>query len=266
MVDISPDMVTRVVDIAKRAGGEIMKIYGTDFEVEAKADASPVTQADQIAETLILSALEAEVSDKFPMVGEESVAAGNIPDISGGTFWLVDALDGTKEFIKRNGEFTVNIGLIDDGQPVLGVVHAPVLGTTYWGSPLGAFKETTGGQQEAISTRSSSGKGLVVAASRSHRTAELEAYLSNLLVSEEIVAGSSLKFCLVAEGRADIYPRIGTTIEWDTAAGHGVVRFAGGTVTELDGGDFLYGKQDFKNPHFLVRGMPESASTATDKP
>ena len=234
-----------------------MRIYGTDFAVETKADASPVTQADQLAEALIFEALKAEVTDRWPLVGEEAVAAGHRPDISGGTFWLVDALDGTREFVKRNDEFTVNIGLIDGGEPVLGVVHVSALGATYWGGPGGAFVEPPGAEARPIHTRTPSRDGLVVAASRSHRSAELETYLAGLDIAEEIVAGSSLKFCLVAEGRADIYPRLGDTMEWDTAAGHAVVRFAGGTVTTLDGGPFRYGKPDFRNPPFIVRGAPE---------
>jgi 3'(2'), 5'-bisphosphate nucleotidase len=257
-VEITETMVEAVVAIAKEAGEEILKVYGTDFAVEAKDDRSPVTAADRAAETVITQAITDRVTDRFPIVGEEAVDAGHIPDVKDTPFWLVDPLDGTKEFIKRNGEFTVNIALIDGARPVLGVVHAPALGATYWGSVLGAFVETDGGPARPMAVRSPAPDGLVVVASRSHRSAELDDYLAGYRVKEEVSTGSSLKFCLVAEARADLYPRLGRTMEWDTAAGQAVVTFSGGRVTGLDGAALTYGKPGFENPHFIVRGGMKS--------
>jgi 3'(2'), 5'-bisphosphate nucleotidase len=253
-VSVTPELVERVHNIALRAGRAIMPIYQSDFAVRAKADDSPVTAADQAAEELILAAIGDELKSPYPVVAEESVAAGRIPDVAGRPFWLVDPLDGTKEFIKRNGEFTVNIALVDGGRPVLGVVHAPAIGATYWASPLGAFAETDGGPPRPIAARPAPADGLVVVASRSHRGPEMDDFLKGFRVASETNAGSSLKFCLVACGKADLYPRLGRTMEWDTAAGQAVVQFAGGRVTTRDGAGLAYGKPGFENPHFIVWG------------
>ena len=238
----------------REAGAKIMEIYESDFEVRTKGDESPVTAADEAAEAIILEHLAALAPD-IPVVAEESVAAGNIPDISGGTYWLVDPLDGTKEFVSRNGEFTVNIGLIEDHRPVLGVVYAPVLDRLFFGSMTsGAFCENTPGNREKIEVRRPDEDGLVVVASRSHRDAATDDYLAQFTVKELTSAGSSLKFCLVAAGEADFYPRLGRTMEWDTAAAHGVLRAAGGSLTTLEGEEFLYGKPDFANGFFVAKG------------
>lgn len=252
---IDPALVERVRQIALRAGEAILEVYNTDFEVERKDDASPVTEADQRAETLIVDAIRREITDAYPIVAEEAVAAGDIPDVGTGPFWLVDPLDGTKQFVSRQGEFTVNIAFIENNRPQLGVVHAPALGSTYWGSAIGAFA-VNGGDDEprVIACRTIPEKGLVAVASRSHRTPETDAFLAKYDVGELISSGSSIKFCLVASGRADLYPRMGRTMEWDTAAGHAVARFAGGSVIETDGTELLYGKPGFENPHFIVRG------------
>ncbi|MCP5367903.1 MAG: 3'(2'),5'-bisphosphate nucleotidase CysQ [Hyphomicrobiales bacterium] len=231
-----------------------MKIYRTDFDVDTKSDASPVTLADQHAEDLILKAIRAEVSDAYPIVAEESVAAGTIPEVGDGPFWLVDPLDGTKQFVTKKGEFTVNIALIENRVPVLGVVHAPALNATYWGSVHGAFAETDGAKPRRIGVRSPAADGIVAVVSRSHRTPEVDEFLKDYTVKEEISSGSSIKFCLVATGRADVYPRMGRTMEWDTAAGHAVLRAAGGRMTTADGGKFLYAKPGFENPHFIAWG------------
>jgi 3'(2'), 5'-bisphosphate nucleotidase len=252
-LDITRDLVEQIRAIALLAGQEIMTIYNSDFAVDTKADASPVTEADRAAENLITPAIRA-VTDAWPVIAEEAAAAGEAPALDGGPFWLVDPLDGTKQFVSRRGEFTVNIGLIDDGVPVLGVVHAPAIGATYWGSPLGAFAETDGAPPRPITVRRQADDGLVVAVSRSHRNAELDDYLATLRIKEEITSGSSIKFCMVAAGRADLYPRIGRTMEWDTAAGHAVVRAAGGHVNTLDGRELTYGKPGFENPNFIVSG------------
>ncbi len=255
-LDITANMVESVRDIALRAGEAILAIYNTDFGVDQKQDASPVTEADRRAEALILDALRRDITDAYPIIAEEEVAAGRIPEIDGGPFWLVDPLDGTKEFVKRQGEFTVNIALIEGGRPCLGVVHAPARNATYWASEWGAFARTEAGAPHAIACRPMPEKGLVAVASKSHRNPELEAFLAGYDLAESIAAGSSIKFCLVAAGLADIYPRTGRTMEWDTAAGHAIVLFAGGSVTDMQGDELTYGKPGFENPHFVVRGAP----------
>jgi 3'(2'), 5'-bisphosphate nucleotidase len=251
--DLTPDAVADLCAIAKRAGKAILAIYETDFEVAAKADSSPVTEADEAAEALILEALP-KIDNAHPIVSEEAFAGGHEPDVAGTPFWLVDPLDGTKEFIKRNGEFTVNIALIEDGAPTFGVVHTPVTDATYWGSAHGAFMTIGGEDPRPIACRRAPADGLTALVSRSHRTPEIDTYLADFAIKDETSAGSSLKFCLVGAGQADLYPRLGRTMEWDTAAGHAVVRFAGGRVTTLDGADLIYGKPGFENPHFVVRG------------
>ena len=252
-VTVTPALVERVCALALGAGDEIMRIYEAGFEVDTKSDASPVTIADRAAEALITPAL-ADIEPRFPVIAEEAFAAGNVPGLDGGPFWLVDPLDGTKQFITRRGEFTVNIALVEDGLPILGVVHAPAVGATYWGSRLGAFATLDGAPAAPIRVRPAPADGLVVAVSRSHRTPEVDAYLASLRVKEEITSGSSIKLCLIASGRADLYPRMGRTMEWDIAAGHAVVRFAGGRVETLDGTELTYGKPGFENPHFIASG------------
>ena len=254
-VNITADLLERLGDLAKRAGREIMKIYATDFDVEAKADSSPVTEADRTAEALIVNSIKGDITDKFPIVSEEAFADGNRPNIAGTPFWLVDPLDGTKEFVKRNGEFTVNIALVEAGRPVLGVVHAPAIGATYWGSAYGAFFQGSDEPPQPIRCRPQPEDGVVALVSRSHRTPEIDSFLEGYTVKAETSAGSSLKFCLVAAGQADIYPRLGRTMEWDTAAGHAVVSYAGGSVVRVDGGNLRYGKPGFENSHFVVKGL-----------
>ncbi len=250
---ISDDLALSLLDVAKQAGREIMKIYATDFEVRQKSDSSPVTEADEIAEELITKVL-VQLTPAIPVVGEEAYAAGARPDISGGIFWLVDALDGTKEFTKRTGEFTVNLGLISDGLPVFGIVHAPAMDESFWGAKGKVYRQKGEGRVENIQARLSGPDGLVVLTSRSHRSSE-EDFLKTYKIADEIHAGSSIKFCRVATGEADLYPRLGPTHEWDTAAGDAIVRAAGGTVRTMDGAPLGYGKEDLMNPHFLVRGL-----------
>jgi len=259
-LNITISLMEQVGDLAKQAGLAIMEIYNTDFKVEHKADSSPVTEADRIAEEIITQGIRENISSKYPIVGEEAFAVGEAPDVGSGPFWLVDALDGTKSFITKSHEFTVNIALIDAGKPVMGVVHAPALGNTYWGGPAGAFAEIGGEAAKTISCRQPADDGLVVVASRNHRTPELEAFIENLNVKNSTSAGSSLKFCLVASGEADIYPRLGRTMEWDTAAGHAVVVAAGGSVCKLDGSPLTYGKNGMDNPDFVVRGLHATES------
>ncbi|MEO1198373.1 MAG: 3'(2'),5'-bisphosphate nucleotidase CysQ [Pseudomonadota bacterium] len=246
---------------AHRAGKVILDIYNSDFAVAAKDDKSPVTEADGAGETVILEALSVAFPD-IPVIAEEAVSAGQVPDI-GNRFFLVDPLDGTREFIKRNGEFTVNIGLVDNGVPVAGVVYAPAIDMLLVADEAGA-RETaisveTGLSSvdwRAVSARPAPASGVTVVASRSHRDADTDAFLADIDVSEIRSAGSSLKFCLVARGDADLYPRFGPTMEWDTAAGDAILRRAGGTVTDTDGNPFRYGKTaaGYRNPGFIARG------------
>lgn len=238
-----------------------MAVYGSDFAVRGKADASPVTLADERAEALIVPALR-ELRPTWPVVAEEAASRGQAP-AAATTFWLVDPLDGTREFVARNGEFTVNIALVHAGQAVLGVVYLPVPDRLYAGflgrKERGAWVEAQG-QRQRIAVRPQPPSGPLLACSRSHGDeAALEAWLQGQAVAGRVVAGSSLKFGLIAEGRADLYPRLGRTMEWDTAAGHAVLAAAGGSVCQLDGTPLCYGKPGFENPHFVARGTPPAS-------
>jgi len=246
-------LLPQLVALAERAGQVILEHYQGRIEVRAKADASPVTAADEAAEAVILEGLD-QLTPEIPVVAEEKVAAGDIPELEGQPFWLVDPLDGTKEFLSKNGEFTVNIALIDGDRPVLGVVLAPALGKAWWGAEGEGAWVKSDGEAQRIAARPRPEQGLVAVASRSHADAETEAFLDEAGAAERISAGSSLKFCLIAEGRADLYPRFGTTMEWDTAAGHAVLLAAGGRVTTRDGQPFTYRKPHFRNPGFIAYG------------
>ena len=245
---------TAIREIALLAGEEILAVYESDFTVRSKQDRSPVTAADETAEHLILEKL-ALLTPTFPVLAEESFAEGVIPDVSEGPFWAIDPLDGTKEFVSRNGEFTVNIGLIADGFPVAGVVYAPARKHLYVAAGRGKVTaEIDGAPPQPIAAKTADPAGLVVIASRSHRDAETDAYLDTLNITSLTSADSSLKFCVIAMGEADIYPRFGPTMEWDTAAGHAVLAAAGGSVKTLDGVDLTYGKSGFCNPKFIAWG------------
>lgn len=259
-MDIDLDALTGALAlIAIDAGDVMMEIYARNFTVAEKKDRSPVTEADGAAEAVILAAL-AKLTPDIPVIAEEAFSEGKVPQI-GDLFYLVDPLDGTKEFINRNGEFTVNIALIENGEPVAGVVYAPAIERMFTGNArTGATHCKVSGSKmgvaEPIKVRDARGQPLVAIASRSHRDAKTEEYLNHYNISDIVAAGSSLKFCLVATGEADIYPRHGRTMEWDTAAGHAVLRAAGGDVTRLDGSPFLYGKADegFANTFFVAKG------------
>ncbi|MFT3997434.1 MAG: 3'(2'),5'-bisphosphate nucleotidase CysQ [Asticcacaulis sp.] len=251
--------------VALKAGARIMEIYGAGFTVASKSDESPVTEADAAAEAVIIEEL-AQLARPIPVVAEESVSAGHIPE-TGEAFFLVDPLDGTREFISRNGEFTVNIAYIEKGEPVAGVVYAPALGEIFWGARgKGAFKAPVRhgviGAQTPIAVRTAPEDGLTAIGSRSHGSPETEDWLKAYDVRDFVAAGSSLKFCRVAEGVADLYPRHGRTMEWDTAAGDAILRAAGGAVTTFDGQPLTYGKRtpegapDFANPYFVASGDP----------
>lgn len=253
MNQVMSALLEQVIDISRAAGEQVMQVYRSDFEVRGKEDASPVTEADERAEALILGAL-AQCSPGIPVVSEEAAAAGHIPEV-GQRFWLVDPLDGTREFINRNGEFTVNIALIEAGEPVLGVVLTPALGRLFAGARgCGAFIEEAGVRQP-IECREVSPEGLDVVASRSHGDAQaLDVFLAGRQVRSLKSAGSSLKICLVAAGEADLYPRLGRTMEWDIAAGHAVLLAAGGQLLTLQDEPLRYGKPGLDNPHFYARG------------
>ncbi len=245
--------IATLLKIAEAAGNAIMEIYNSDFSATLKQDESPVTAADVAAENIILPAL-AKHFPEIPVISEEQAAAGHVPKIAG-TFFLVDPLDGTKEFINRNGEFTVNIALIKNGKPALGVIYAPAIGEMFWGEvDNGAGFQTFKGEWQACTVRCASSEGMSVIASRSHRDATTDDYLRTIKVKDFTAAGSSLKFCRLAQGQADLYPRFGRTMEWDIAAGHAILAAAGGSVTQPDGSPLTYGKPTLDNPGFIARG------------
>jgi 3'(2'), 5'-bisphosphate nucleotidase len=250
-------LLAKMVEIAREAGALIMRHYAGEVVRRQKADKSPVTVADEEAEHLIVARL-AGVAPSIPVIAEESAAAGVLPDIGKGVFFLVDPLDGTKEFLNRNGEFTVNIALVEHGAPTAGVVYAPAVDRLFWGSDGKAFEQQAGAAAaKPITTRAAPKEGMIAIASRSHRDKFTEELLAFYPIAKLIAAGSSLKFCVIAAGEADIYPRHGPTMEWDTAAGDAVLRAAGGVVTRLDGKTPLtYGNaaEKFANPSFVAWG------------
>ena len=245
-------LLAPIRDLAAEAGAAILTHYRPNIAVRSKADASPVTAADEEAEAIILEGL-GRLTPDIPIVSEEAFARGEISSQAPWRFWLVDPLDGTKEFLKRNGEFTVNIALIAHGRPLIGVVVAPALSQAYGGTGPGSAWEWRNGIERAIAVRRPPAQGLTVVASRSHGdAAALDRWLGGRKVAETKQAGSSLKFCLLAAGEADLYPRFGRTMEWDTAAGHAVLAAAGGQVRTLAGEELRYGKPGFENPHFIA--------------
>lgn len=247
--------IEKIIDIAKRAGEAILNIYETDFSVYEKADLSPLTEADLAAHNVIANSL-LELTPEIPILSEESATIPYSIRKDWNRYWLVDPLDGTKEFVKRNGEFTVNIALIDNQQPILGVIYVPVSKTTYYGSrDGGAFKQLPDTAAKSISATPKHGTPVKVAGSRSHAGESLKRYLENLGEHEIVSMGSSLKSCLVAEGLADIYPRLGPTSEWDTGAAQAIVEAAGGKITDTSMRPLRYNsKESVLNPDFFVFG------------
>lgn len=254
------DLIEALLAAAVAAGRATLQVYQAGFTVTQKADQSPVTAADHASEKIILERL-ARIAPAIPVVAEEAAAAGSIPRVDE-EFFLVDPLDGTKEFIHRRGEFTVNIALIRQRMPALGVVYSPVSGMLYAGNVAAgrAFRcphpadAATSGPREPLRVRAVPAAGLTAVVSRSHSTPETEAYLRHYKVQDRVSVGSSLKFCLVAAGEADLYPRLGPTMEWDTAAGHAVLAAAGGKVLAPGGEPLGYGKPDFRNSFFIASG------------
>ncbi len=254
---MSPDL-RHLLDAARQAAREaaaaILDIYATPFDVRKKFDASPVTEADEHAERIIIAALT-KAAPEIPVIAEEMMAGGAKPEASE-RFWLVDPLDGTREFVAKNGEFCVSIGLIEGDRPILGVIHVPVANVTYAAAGFDTATRQDGNTQPvAIHTRAIPASGAVVTGSRSHgNNTKLADYIATLDAPQTRTSGSAVKFCFLAEGSADLYPRFGPTMEWDTAAGHAILEAAGGSVTQWDGTPLRYGKPNFRNPEFLARG------------
>lgn len=249
-------LLSQIEQLAREAGAAIMSVYSRDFAIENKADDSPLTEADKAADNIINVGL-GQITPEIPVLSEEAVEQFKGPN-NQNQYWLVDPLDGTKEFIKKNGEFTVNIALIQNGQPSLGVVYAPALGVLYAAEKgQGAFKVDEFGQRIPLKVASHvPGTPWKVVGSRSHADANMTAWLEKLGDYELVPMGSSLKFCLVAEGRAHVYPRLGPTSLWDTAAGQCVVEQAGGKVVRLDGQPLGYGHMaNLLNPYFVVESV-----------
>ena len=242
--------------LARQAGDLLLSFYRSSFPVLTKTDGSPVTEADQMAEQLILAGLQRLVPD-VPVVAEESISVGQIPDISAGSFWLVDPLDGTEAFIRHNGEFTVNIALIHKKRSVLGVIYAPVYNHLYSALDYGIATIEKNSTIIPIKTHARSTKNTVIVASRTYEDPNLlEAFLRSHKAPSVTRMSSALKLCLVAAGQADFYPRFSKTMEWDTAAGHAILKAAGGDVCTTSGEELHYGKPGFWNPHFIACGTP----------
>jgi len=248
-------LIEPVLAIARSAGREILRVYESAFAVETKDDRSPLTEADRAAHAHIAREL-ARLTPDLPLWSEESARADFAVRAGWPSFWLVDPLDGTREFIRRNGEFTVNIALVHGHDPVLGIVHVPVLARDYVGCRGGgAFRHDGGGERHPIAVASRAHDPVRVVGSRSHPGVAVAAFLERIGSHELVSMGSSLKFCLVAEGAADVYPRLGPTSEWDTAAAQAVVEAAGGRVTDVEGRPLRYNRGDgVLNPWFLAFG------------
>ncbi|HZF25572.1 MAG TPA: 3'(2'),5'-bisphosphate nucleotidase CysQ [Steroidobacteraceae bacterium] len=253
-------LLEAMISAALAAGRAAFEVYQGRFEVQRKPDNSPVTAADHAAERVILEHLSAHAPG-LAVIAEEQVAVGRVPRL-GSEFVLVDPLDGTREFVQRNGEFTVNIALVRGVAPILGVIYAPAVGALFAGDVMAktawqSHQPTDAplsSERGAIRIRRAPEKGITVVASRSHRTPETDAYLERYEIAQVLSIGSSLKFCKVAAGEADFYPRLGTTMEWDTAAGQAILVAAGGQVVTADGVPLQYGKPEFRNPWFFATG------------
>lgn len=255
---IHSELREAVLALAVQAGRAILRVYASDFEVEAKSDRSPLTEADLAAHACIRDGLRA-LDPSLPVLSEESATAELTDRRSWQRYWLVDPLDGTREFVKRNGEFSVNIALVEQGRPVFGVVHAPVGGELFWGEAgRGAWLRTPESADEPLWVRRPALAPLRVAVSRSHLDPRSAALIGRLPGALQVPLGSSLKFCRMAQGQVDLYPRFGPTGEWDTAAGQCVLEAAGGAVLALDGQPLRYNQREsLINPDFLAIGDPD---------
>ncbi|WP_131783501.1 3'(2'),5'-bisphosphate nucleotidase CysQ [Legionella gresilensis] len=255
-IEINNTLLDKIISIAWEASDAVLRLYQDKVDFCIKSDNSPLTQADLASHKIIVKKLSA-LTPKVPIISEESTNLEPINWQNAQQFWLVDPLDGTKEFINNNGEFTINIALIENNQPVLGVVSAPALNILYAGfKEGGAIKMCKNGNRQVIGVTNLTEDGLYVVGSRSHNDVEaMNNYLLNKKVAKFIAIGSSLKFCKIAEGSAHLYPRLGYTMEWDTAAGHAILLAAGGNVEQLKGQPLLYGKKGFKNPFFIAKAI-----------
>ena len=265
-IQIKSVLIEQLIEISKEAGKAILEVYNTNFDYKIKEDSSPLTKADTLSNHIIFKRLKALTPD-IPILSEES---SNIPyheRSKWNQYWLIDPLDGTKEFIKRNGEFTVNIALIDNHKPIFGVIYAPVLNQTFWGSNNnGSFKMEGDKKPKRITVSSDNKEAIRIVSSRSHLSNELVSFQKNFKNTKTQSIGSSLKFCLVASGKADIYPRLGPTSEWDTAAGHAIARFAGGVVMTMKKEELSYNqKESLLNPHFFVSSNIELIEEFIDR-
>ena len=246
-------LVDSLLEIADTASTKVMEIYQTDFQVQTKDDNSPITEADLASHRVITDGLK-KLTPDIPILSEESANAPWEERKNWTRFWLVDPIDGTKEFTNRTDEFTVNIALIENGEPVMGVVTAPALHEAYWGiKGRGAWKRESDGSERELRVVEPAG-AIRAVASKSHMNEDTRHFIEQLGEHELVQAGSSLKFCRIAEGEADIYPRLGPTCEWDTGAAHAVLVAAGGKATQLDGTPLVYGKEDVLNPYFVASG------------
>ena len=250
---LNEDLIISTIEIAKEAGTAIAKIYNSDFDYEFKKDLSPITAADNLSHKIITKRLQ-KLTPEIPILSEENCEIPYKIRSQWLQYWLVDPLDGTKEFIKRNGEFTVNIALIDKNTPILGVIHIPLTYETYWGSKVkGSFYLNKNDVTERIIVSENHQNPIRLVASRSHPSGILNDLLEKIIDYEIIEIGSSIKFCHIASGQADCYPRFGPTSEWDTAAGEAIVKFAGGHIVTKNGNSITYNlKEDYLNPNFIV--------------
>ena len=244
-----------LIDISRLAGDEILDVYNGTIDVTLKEDLSPLTDADRRSNTVITNKL-VELYPDIPILSEEGKEITFDERKKWDLFWLIDPLDGTKEFIKRNGEFTVNIALIKDGSPIAGIVYAPTKNTFWYGADgIGSFTIKDDSKSEKISVQNSANDPIKIVSSRSHPSPKLQSYLDRFQNHEIVNMGSSLKICLVADGTAHIYPRLGPTMEWDSGAGHAVLKYAGGFLTDtITGSELVYNKENLRNPDFICYG------------
>ena len=262
-IQIKSGLTEQLIEISKEAGEAILKVYNTNFDYQIKKDLSPLTKADTLSHNIICEKLKLLTPD-IPIISEEN---SDIPfniRSSWEQYWLVDPLDGTKEFIKKNGEFTVNIALIENNTPIFGIIHIPVTNETYWGSSTkGSFYIKGNNQKTKLHVENKIRSQVRIVASRSHPSKMLDTLLEEIGEYKIITKGSSLKFCLIAKGQADIYPRLGPTSEWDIAAGHAIVKFAGGSLLTIDGESMQYNlTENNLNPYFVVASREDIALNA----
>ena len=262
-IQIKSELIEQLIEISKDAGKAIMEVYNSNFRHQIKEDLSPLTKADILSNNIICEKLKVITPD-IPILSEEN---SDIPfniRSSWEQYWLVDPLDGTKEFIKKNGEFTVNIALIENNTPIFGIIHVPVTNETYWGSNTkGSFYIKGNNQKTKLCVEKKIRSQVRIVASRSHPSKMLDALLEEIGEYKIITKGSSLKFCLIAKGQADIYPRLGPTSEWDIAAGHAIVKFAGGSLLTIDGESMQYNlTENNLNPYFVVASREDIALNA----